>query len=795
MKKLLVLISLALLAFGLGACTNTNTTTNTTIDTREISLQETTVEMPVGSEFYIDYSLNFDLLESESIAFLSSNSDVAEVNQLGKVIAKGYGECMITLSFDTLDPVTLAISVSSTYEINLPNKTLYQLGESISVYGAKLSIYDESHSLVEEVTLTSDMLEPFEPTTTGSQMVTFQYMGLTYGFEVYILNEKQEASLFDDCFYLNETLSLGEKVELALTKSNTEEFLQMVNNVYDYEEINIYALIEAPSGETKIVSAFWYQDYEEKLTNITVNSNLKLEGKVNDTTWDYDVFLQYSDSGNPHYRFRFLPEEAGEYHLTIVVEVDGVRIQTLEKSLTISEAVDDDFKGFIQVNTTNNRTFVFDNGETYMAVGQNVAWYTSVERKYYDYKSWFPKMSEAGMNYARVWMAAWGYSLFWDDIYNYDERQTNLYSLDQTIHLADENNIYIQLCLLHHGMFSSEVNPMWPGSEETWYTTRYGTNPYASLISNSGLFFASTDAKDVFQNQLKYIVARYGYSDNIMSWELFNEVDWIETYTSTAGNLWHDEMAQYIDSIDPNQHMITTSLNNQTFLSNNYKVFDLDSIDYVNVHHYGIYNHVDFLPTKQNNVFEIFDKPVIYDEVGYQGWGGQDQIDADPNNVTLHQALWGGALGGGAGTAMNWWWESWIETYDVYSEYSGIATYASYMDLTGTSFQVVASSDADYNVLTTNSLSMGYIGYLVDNRVYLYIYDKSYNLDNQDVSLKTNQTITVPNLANGTYELKCFDTYDGSIYFTSQIQVINNQATITLPNYYEDVAIIFQISE
>ena len=44
-------------------------------------------------------------------------------------------------------------------------------------------------------------------------------------------------------------------------------------------------------------------------------------------------------------------------------------------------------------------------------VGQNVAWYTSRDRRYYDYVSWFGRMGDVGMNYARVWMAAWG---FWN---------------------------------------------------------------------------------------------------------------------------------------------------------------------------------------------------------------------------------------------------------------------------------------------------------------------------------------------------------------------------------------------
>lgn len=796
MRRISIFISALLLGFLLVAC-NTETSTTTTITTieKQISVDDTDIDLSIQSEYVITYQLNFDLQEAEVISFTSSNPDVATVSMLGKVTGVGYGECQITLRYDESTTATVNINISSTYQITPPEKTVYSVDENLNLRGAKLSILDEEGLVVETVNITDDMLLDYNETSTGSQMIQFQYQDVIYGFEIYRLNQKQETSKFDDFIYLNQTLTQGDKIEFALMKSNTDDFLDAIDNVYDYNEINIYALIQAPSGETKHISAFWYQDYTERLTDITVNPNLRLEGTVNDLNDDYDVLLQYETNGEPQYRMRYMPKESGTYQATLVVEVDGVVIQTIDKSFIVGPQYNSDYKGFIQVDTSNNRHFIFDDGETYIAVGQNVAWYTSVERKYYDYKHWFEEMNQVGMNYARVWMSAWGYSIFWDDLYQYDGRQTNMYSLDQTLNLADDNDIYIQLCLLHHGMFSQVVNPMWKNSESTWYTSRYGVNPYSQVIDNSGLFFADGDVKDIFKNQLTYIIARYGYSDNIMSWELFNEVDWIETYTPVAGNLWHEEMAEFIESIDPNNHMITTSLNNQSFLSSNYQVFDLDSIDFVNVHHYGIYNHTAVLPGKQNIVYELFDKPVIYDEVGYSGWGGQDQHETDPNNVTLHQELWAGALGGGGGTGMNWWWESWIDPYDAYGAFEGIATYSTYMDLNGTNYQFVTSGDPDYDDVTISGTQSGYMGYLVDNRAYLYIFDKTYTLDNQNPAVKTGVTVSLDQLETGSYQYLVFDTFTGEIVATNTINVTQNQVTLTLPDYTRDTAIIFALQE
>jgi hypothetical protein len=327
---------------------------------------------------------------------------------------------------------------------------------------------------------------------------------------------------------------------------------------------------------------------------------------------------------------------------------------------------------------------------------------------------------------------------------------------------------------------------MWPNSSNTWYIAKYGANPYSEFLSNPGLFFTDSEAKASFKNQLDYIVARWGYSDHIMAWELFNEVDWIETYNAVDGYAWHQEMASYLKSIDPYGHMVTTSLKGESFNTSMYQVFMLDDIDYVNVHSYCIYNHVAVLPSRQNNAFQIFQKPILYDEVGYSGMGGADQHQLDPNNVTLHQALWGGALGGGAGTGMNWWWESWIETYDDYDAYHGIAIFAAQMNLSGDNYALLQSLSG----VSVNNSNVGFLGYRVDSRVYAYLYDKGYALNNQTVSTKTGAIFTVPGLSVGTYSVRVYDTRTGEILREgTQTLASGTSLSVALPDFQADVAV------
>ncbi len=788
-KKLLLVLTILSLFLPLFGCVDKTTTTlkeNIVLETNKDSLI-----MAIDSTYQIDYTLTGNSPSDNTVvSFQSSDITIAEVSALGLVSGVSAGDCIITVRYNEDVYVTIDVTVSDGYTVIPPKKTQYSLGDNLNLFGASIEIRDNDDVLINTVSITTEMITAYNPDLTGSQIVQFEYEDIAYGFEIYILSEKQSASLFADVVLISETVEAGEKVEFMLTQLDLATFLEEIENVYDYSEIHVYALFTAPDETVSKVSAFWFQEFEESITYKNVNQSLNLEGTVANTIDDYDLVLRYINSANPQYRMRYLPKIEGEYQTEFVIEVDGRIIQKIEKSFTVLNT-SEDYLGFIQVDQTNQRHFVFDSGKSYIPVGQNVAWYTSVERKHYDYQNWFDKMGEANMNYARVWMAAWGFSIFWDDVYNYDTRQSNMKSLDRTIEIADDNDIYIQLCILHHGMFSATVNPMWPNSTNTWYTSKYGSNPYADHLSSSGQFFTAEEAKESFKNQLNYIIARWGYSDNIMSFELFNEVDWIESYSAVSGTAWHKEMATYIKSTDPNSHMVTTSVKSDSFLSNIYKVFALDEIDYVNVHSYGIYNHLSTLPTKQNNGFEVFEKPIMYNEVGYSGNGGADQYAKDPNNVTLRQELWAGAMGGGGGTGMNWWWESWIEPYDAYDEFTGIANYLSHVNLIGNDYIVMAENDSDYHIANVSMSIVDYMGYIVDNRIYAYLYDTGYTLNNQNASTKSNVTFTVPSIDAGTYQLSFYNTLTGELVYQSSINHDNiGSLVITIPTFSIDIALI-----
>jgi len=83
------------------------------------------------------------------------------------------------------------------------------------------------------------------------------------------------------------------------------------------------------------------------------------------------------------------------------------------------------------------------------------------------------------------------------------------------------------------GQFSTSDDPNW------------ATNPYNSAVSGGILsapqdLWTNSQAYSLFQRRFRYIVARWGYSTSLMSWELWNEVDLSDAFddNGAAANIF-----------------------------------------------------------------------------------------------------------------------------------------------------------------------------------------------------------------------------------------------------------------
>jgi hypothetical protein len=415
------------------------------------------------------------------------------------------------------------------------------------------------------------------------------------------------------------------------------------SNPFDPDSIRLDATFILPSGRTNVVPAFWYQGYQRTLQNGSE---------------------QVTAAGTPEWQVRYTPTESGEYAIHFIVLTNGQPYGAMVTTrFTVSNGAPAGRFGFVRA-AGSKEYFETGDGSALPLVGANVCWPGG--RGTYDYDDWFSAMHSAGENYARIWMCPWAFGLETDSGSLTRYRLDRAWQLDYVFSRAEQFQIYLLLCLDYHGMFATEPDIF--GGNNFWPNNPYNAGN-GGPCGNQNSFFTNSAARTIYQKRLRYLTARYGYSQNLLAWEFFNEIDNVYQYLDpTAVAAWHGVMGDWLHANDAFGHLVTTSL---TGGSDRSEIWSLPQLDFAAYHSYNEPSPATRLATVAQSFLSRYRKPVMIGEFGvdYRGWSRP----ADPYLRGLRQGLWGGALGGSAGTAMSWWWEN-LNSENVYPLYEAFGS-------------------------------------------------------------------------------------------------------------------------
>jgi len=563
----------------------------------------------------------------------------------------------------------------------------------------------------------------------------------------------------------------NDKIEFELYEN--DNFHDLDVNPYDYNQFKIIGVFKTPSSETKNIHAFWYQDFELILDTNWKGTPNGISGQASTNPDEPQGLERAIPTGNPHYRLRYNTQEIGLHDLKINIYLKNKLVQTLNYEFDVIDS-GNEYQGVLKVEQTHKRNLVYDNGKTFIAVGQNTSWYTSTTRQSVDYDVWFSKMNENNANFARIWMGVWNFSLHFGDSYdNFDSRQARALRLDKVFNLADEFDIHFMLTFINHGQFSASVNPQW--IENPWNVRNGG------ILSKPYQFFTNAEAKETYKQQLIYIISRWGYSDKVI-WELWNEVDWTDNYNALAVTAWHNEMTNVIKEVDAYDHLITTS-----YKGNTGSAYSSDNIDFANPHDYGYanVNVMEKLVPIIDSLYAKYQKPILQSEIGIGWQNGAENRNADPTGVSIKQNQWAGIMGGSLGGAMNWWWDSFVHPLDLYYRFKGAGEFAKKMDLVGENYNLLHKLSG----VKINNNNTKILGYIVDDRIYGYLYDKKWTHKNTNINEKT-VNVEIP-FMNGKYDLEIYDTDSGELLLTTEVIISNNKFSYSF-SFKEDKAFILK---
>lgn len=406
-------------------------------------------------------------------------------------------------------------------------------------------------------------------------------------------------------------------------------------NPFDPEQVALDARFVTPSGKTVKVPGFYMVEFVEE--KIPAGQVLKPGGKQG-------------------WRVRFAPAEPGTYRYELTAR-DASGIATGAGGTF--EAVPSEIKGFVRASSVDPHYFAFDNGDSYFPIGHNHPCYPITGQTA---EQALRKMAANGENYNRPWMSSYtGLGLEWEHALGW-YRQDEAWRIDEMLALGRELGMYFMLCMDTHQDFRD--GPRW--IQNPFNAARGG--PCEAPRD----WFSNPAARLAYRNRLRYTVARWGFSPHVLAWELGNEFEgWPDTPRDLL-RAWHEEMSAWLTSIDPFDHLVTTSFWSKTGPS---KFWNMPNIDIAQTHcytnnDYGVGPVLGGYCAFQASHYE---KPNLLAEFGIRSH--ESTADKDPQGRHLHNALWAGVMSRCAGAPMSWWHTNYIDPLNLYFHFTSIGRF------------------------------------------------------------------------------------------------------------------------
>ncbi|MEL9939676.1 MAG: cellulase family glycosylhydrolase [Ignisphaera sp.] len=425
------------------------------------------------------------------------------------------------------------------------------------------------------------------------------------------------------------------------------------SNPFDSSEIDVYATILTPDNKLLAVPAFYTKDYE--IQNVSLNEDLV-------------VFM-----GKPHWSIRFTPQAEGVYKVSLIAKSKDVEIRSNTLEIYV-KSCDKSLKGFAHFDKDSGY-IRFDNGSSQILIGLDLAWAPKASASISFYRSWFERLSNSGVKVVRIGLVPWSLNLEWNKLHSYD--LASAARLDEILELARKYDIYIIFVFMWHDELAS----------------KWSDNPYnaknGGFLASPEQFWSNQKAIEIFKDRVRYVIARWGYSPNIIAWELVNEADLTTNFYQARDSFvsWVANLSSYVKSLDPYKRAVTISLADY---NSEPRVWQLDTIDIITVHRYGPSGLKDIasaFPEIIESLRAKYGKPVVITEfgddyrwIGYPGFTGTPYWALDKSGVGLHEGLWSSIFAGSPISAMSWWWDTQIERYSLFYHFKALSNFLGGLD-------------------------------------------------------------------------------------------------------------------
>ena len=569
-------------------------------------------------------------------------------------------------------------------------------------------------------------------------------------------------------------------------------------------EVSVDVLVTPPGAAAPCRQpAFWFQDY--RLDTVKDESVKDAAGEPTErerlTPWGAPVWRALVDAGR-----------AGEYRATLEVRTPA-GVARFEPRPVLVAREPQAPTGPLKPAKADPRYLADPAGRPVFLIGHNLGWLLS-PKPVAAWTAAFERMSKAGLNYARVWNCTWSLPVETASPYAYDLESA--WRLDRVLDEAAARGIHVQLCLDNFHDFTQKRK------ESPYFSPAGGCRTTRD-------FFDSPAARAMYLARLRYMVARYGCRDNLLAWELFNELDYCVDKKDAAALAaarkdflvpWARWAAGELAGLDRGRHMVTCSLADNEVWP---ELSAAPEMSLVENHLYLYMPEAGKAPRPEREALSAvtaeilrYGKPALVSEYGFGAGGGpKSEInDADRLGVHLHNGLWLSVMSGHAGAAALWWWDSYlapasggqsavggtqpaasgpspadITGEDRYGHYRALSAYLKGVDwLAGWKPLVVGPPEpsgpaaADVAGLRTGSAALFWISDPANTW-----YNRAVKKTRPAVIEKA--ALAIDGLVPGAYRVEWWDAYTGRI-LTSSRQATDAKGSLRLeaPPFTRDIA-------
>jgi hypothetical protein len=369
------------------------------------------------------------------------------------------------------------------------------------------------------------------------------------------------------------------------------------------------------------------------------------------------------------------------------------------------------------------------------------------------------------------------------------------WKVDKILELAEQYGIYQKVSIEAIRNLAPEGSPKkgGPGFTPFSYAQKNG-GPCRNMLD----FFTQPEAKRLFRNRLRYIVARWGYSPNIMAWEIWNEFNTVNIPKPREGVAipWSREMCRYLKSIDATRRLTTNSLGSFDFWPD---MWASPEHEFAQMHgYYGWHKkngEGDEEPARAMTPLMIewldkltgFGKPYLWAEFGIERQVPEyrDFCDKDREGVHMHAGIWTPVMHGAAGCGHLWWWDSYVDPKNLYFHMRALANFTKDIPWTTAGFER-ARIHANQNKLNA-------VGRKGRELAILWVENKAHTwwnvVHDAPIPAVEGETIEVEGYRPGRYTVEFWNSWKGEIARTEQVETKNGVLHIKLPPVERDVAL------